>query len=272
MSATAVPGSDLRPDGHRGLTRAERSARTAELFDELRWCSTETSRKKLLDEVVLINRGVAESVASRYRDRGVSRDDLNQVAYLGLVKAAARFDQDTKNDFLTFAVPTIRGEVLRHFRDSGWAIRPPRRVQELQWRVNQTIRELEQELGREPKDSEIIAAAGTTYEEYVEAIEAFGCFTPTSLDQPAGLDSDTGIGELIPDESPDHEAAEARTVLAPVVRRLSERDRRILKLRFLDDMTQAEIGADLGVTQMQVSRLLGRIMDDLREELVDTDE
>jgi RNA polymerase sigma-B factor len=269
MSGTAFPVSDLQPDGHRGLTRAERSARTAALFDELGWCSTEERRKEILDEVVLLNRGVAESVASRYRDRGLSRDDLNQVAYLGLVKAAARFDPETRNDFLTFAVPTIRGEVLRHFRDSGWAVRPPRRVQELQWHVNQTIRELEQDLGREPKDSEIIAAAGTTYEEYTEAVKAFGCFTPTSLDQPAGVDSDAGIGDLIPDERPDQEAAEARTVLAPVVRRLPERDRRILKLRFLDDMTQAEIGADLGVTQMQVSRLLGRIMDDLRDELGD---
>ena len=221
--------------------------------------------------MILINRGVAEAVASRYRGRGVSQDDLVQVAYEGLTKAVRRFDPSTRNDLLTYAVPTIRGEVMRHFRDHGWSVRPPRRVQELQWRVNQCIERLEHELGREPRDAEVIEELGITEADYREAIEAFGCFQPTSLDQPVRAEATSSIGDLIPDVSEPQGAADARVTLAPVVRRLSERDRRILHLRFFEDLTQAEIGEDLGVTQMQVSRLLSRILGTLKEDLNEQD-
>lgn len=261
--------NNMTRDGDRGLTRAERSARTAELLDAASASADPRSRHELLDEVVVINRGVAEAVASRYHGRGVARDDLRQVAYEGLTKAVARFDPATRNDLLTYAVPTIRGELLRYFRDHGWTVRPPRRVQELQWRVNQTIEILEHELGREPSDTEVIDELGITDDDYREAIEAFGCFNPTSLDQPLTDDSSTALGELLPDDDQTLAASEARVVLAPIVRRLSERDRRILHLRFFSDMTQEEIGDDLGVTQMQVSRLLSRILADLRSELGD---
>ena len=254
-------------DGDRGLTRAERSARTAELIEQAHDTDDEAERKRLLDEVVLINRGVAEAVASRYRGRGVAQDDLFQVAYEGLTKAVNRFDPSTRNDLLTYAVPTIRGEVMRHFRDHGWSVRPPRRVQELQWRVNQCIEHLEHELGREPRDTEVIEELGIDEAEYKEALEAFGCFQPTSLDQPVRDEGSSALGDLLPDHDDYQSAAEARVTLAPVVRRLSERDRRILHLRFFEDRTQAEIGEDLGVTQMQVSRLLSRILGTLREDL-----
>jgi RNA polymerase sigma-B factor len=254
-------------DGDRGISRAERSTRTAELLDRAARCTDTAERDDLLNEVILLNRGVAEAVASRYQGRGISRDDLQQVAYEGLTKAVHRFDPDTRNDLLTFAVPTIRGELLRHFRDHGWSVRPPRRVQELQWRVNQKIEELEQELGHEPSDSEIKESLGISDEDYREAIEAFGCFQPTSLEQPATADSTATLGDFIPEEDRESAASEARVILSPVVRRLPERDRRILQLRFFEDLTQAEIGEDLGVTQMQVSRLLSRILDDLRAEL-----
>lgn len=256
-----------RHDGDRGLTRAERSARTAELIELAHSTDDEAERRELLDEVILINRGVAEAVASRYRGRGVSQDDLFQVAYEGLTKAVRRFDPSTRNDLLTYAVPTIRGEVMRHFRDHGWSVRPPRRVQELQWRVNQCIEHLEHDLGREPRDAEVIAELGIDEAEYKEALEAFGCFQPTSLDQPVRDEASSALGDLLPDEDDSQSAAEARVTLAPVVRRLSERDRRILHLRFFEDRTQAEIGEDLGVTQMQVSRLLSRILGTLREDL-----
>ncbi len=254
-------------DGDRGLSRTERSERTAELIAQAHACDDEEQRLQLLDEVILINRGVAEAVASRYRGRGIAQDDLVQVAYEGLTKAVRRFDPSTRNDLLTYAVPTIRGEVMRHFRDHGWSVRPPRRVQELQWRVNQCIERLEHELGREPRDFEVIEELGIDGSDYQEAIEAFGCFQPTSLDQPVRTDATSSIGELIPDVADQHGAADARVALAPVVRRLSERDRRILHLRFFEDLTQAEIGDDLGVTQMQVSRLLSRILGTLREDL-----
>jgi RNA polymerase sigma-B factor len=256
------------PDGDRGISRAERSSRTAELLDRAARCSDEIERDNILSEVILLNRGVAEAVASRYHGRGVARDDLRQVAYEGLTKAVRRFDPATRNDLLTFAVPTIRGELLRHFRDHGWAVRPPRRVQELQWRVNKQIEELEQELGRAPTDAEIKRSLDISDDDYREAIEAFGCFQPTSLEQPATADSTATLGDFIPEEDTESSASEARVILSPVVRRLPERDRRILQLRFFEDLTQAEIGEDLGVTQMQVSRLLSRILEELRAELV----
>lgn len=253
-------------DGDRGLSRQQRSARTAELLDLARDSAGE-DRRLLLEEVVLINRGVAEAVASRYRSRGIAQDDLVQVAYEGLTKAVMRFDPALRNDLLTYAVPTIRGELQRYFRDHGWTVRPPRRVQELQWRVNHTLEDLGQELGREPTDDEVMARLDIGPEEYREAIEAFGCFQPTSLDLPVGQESPTTLGALIPDDDHDRDAADARVALAPVVRRLSERDRRILYLRFFEDRTQEEIGEDLGVTQMQVSRLLSRILKNLRDEV-----
>jgi len=265
MSTTSQSTTPL--DGDRGLSRAERSRRTAELIAEAHSCEDEDLKRRLLDQVILINRGVAEAVASRYRGRGVSQDDLVQVAYEGLTKAVRRFDPSTRNDLLTYAVPTIRGEVMRHFRDHGWSVRPPRRVQELQWRVNQCIERLEHELGREPRATEVIEELGIDEADYREAIEAFGCFQPTSLDQPVRSEATSSIGDLIPDVADQQGAADARVALAPVVRRLSERDRRILHLRYFEDLTQAEIGQDLGVTQMQVSRLLSRILGTLREDL-----
>lgn len=255
-----------RPDGDRGVSRAERSERTAALVARLTDASP-TERDQIIEQVILLNRGVAEAVASRYQGRGVAREDLVQVAYEGLTKAVHRFDPSTANDLLTFAVPTIRGELLRHFRDHSWTVRPPRRVQELQWRVNKKIEELEQDLGHEPSNTEIKASMGISDADYQEAVEAFGCFAPTSLEQPAAGDSATTLGDFIPEDDHDAQASEARVMLSPVVRRLSERDRRILQLRFVEDLTQAEIGEDLGVTQMQVSRLLARILDDMREEL-----
>jgi RNA polymerase sigma-B factor len=253
--------------GDRGLSRRERASRTTELLAQAADTADGATRTRVLEEVVLVNRGVAEAVASRYRGRGIAQDDLVQVAYEGLTKAVMRFDADLRNDLLTYAVPTIRGELQRHFRDQGWAVRPPRRIQELQWRVNRGIEELAQDLGRDPSEPEILQHLQIDHGEYREALEAFGCFQPTSLDTPVTHESPTTLGELVADEDREREASEARVALAPVVRSLSERDRRILYLRFFEDRTQEEIGADLGVTQMQVSRLLTRILRNLREQV-----
>jgi len=255
------------PDGDRGLSRAERAQATDRLLDESRRTPDQDRRTELLDEVILINRGVAEAVAARYRRRGVAQEDLEQAAYEGLVKAVHRFDPDRNKDLLTYAVPTIRGELQRHFRDHSWTVRPPRRVQELQWRVNRCIDDLTQELGHEPSDEQVRDELDLSREEYDEAVVAFGCFTPTSLDQPLGQDATTTVADLVPDEANDADAAEARTTLEPVLKGLPERDRRIVYLRFFEDQTQEEIGHELGVTQMQVSRLLSRILRDLREAL-----
>jgi RNA polymerase sigma-B factor len=253
--------------GEPPASRAERSARTRELLERAHATRDDHEREELLDEVVLINRGVAEAVAARYRGRGVPAEDLQQAAYEGLVKAVRKFDPSVRPDLLTYAVPTIRGEVQRWFRDQSWMVRPPRRIQELQWQISRSINHLSQDLGRPPTDQEVSGDVGCTTEELDEAVQGFGCFQPPSLDLPVG-DSATPMGELIgTDDERETNLVETRQVLAPVVRKLSERDRRILYLRFVEDQSQSEIGDELGVTQMQVSRLLDRIFRTMRAEI-----
>ncbi|MDN4160414.1 sigma-70 family RNA polymerase sigma factor [Nocardioides abyssi] len=252
-------------EDHRTVSREERSRRTAELLGRAQE-ATGSGREELLGEVVLLNQRVADAVANRYRRRGIPLEDLQQVAYEGLVKAVRRFDPTVREDLLTYAVPTIRGEIQRHFRDQGWMVRPPRRVQELQRDLSMATDRLEQELGREPTAEEVEDALGITPEEHREALQGLGCFQPTSLDQPVGGDTGTSLGEVLPQE-PDEGAAEARAVLAPVMRGLSERDKRVLYLRFYEDQTQREIGDELGVSQVQVSRVLTRILGSMRDQI-----
>jgi RNA polymerase sigma-B factor len=207
-------------------------------------------------------------MAARYRNRGVDLDDLEQVAMLGLTKAAQRFDPDAGHDFLSFAVPTIRGELRRYFRDQGWMVRPPRRVQDLQARMATAQDELEPRLGRSPRPSEIAVHLGVDLSDVIEALAADGCFTPTSLDATVG-DGTSSLGDLLGHEDRALAWTEARIVLAPVLRRLSPRDRRILHLRFFEERTQQEIADEVGLTQAQVSRVITRILADLRAGLAE---
>jgi RNA polymerase sigma-B factor len=257
-----------RTDARRtDITRAERSQRTNALLVEAHQTDDAQRREELLEEVMLLNRGVAEAVANRYRGRGVAVEDLHQAAFEGLVKAVRKFDPTVRPDLLTYAVPTIRGEVQRWFRDQSWMVRPPRRLQELQWKVNRGIESLQQELGREPSDDELCQRLGCSPEELDETVQSYGCFQPPSLDRPLGSADGPTLGDVLSDEEGEQNAAEARATLAPVVRHLPERDRRIIYLRFFQDRSQQEIGTELGVTQMQVSRLLERILRDLRAQL-----
>jgi RNA polymerase sigma-B factor len=252
----------------RPSSRTERSDRTRDLLHQAHETSDEDRRLELLDEVVLLNRGVAEAVAARYRGRGVAAEDLEQAAFEGLVKAVHKFDPTVRPDLLTYAVPTIRGEVQRWFRDQSWMVRPPRRIQELQWRISRSIDHLSQELGRPPSDAEVSKDVGCSTDELGEAVQGFGCFQPPSLDLPVG-ESATPMGELIgTNDERETNLVEAREALAPLMEKLSDRDRRILYLRFIEDQSQSEIGDVLGVTQMQVSRLLERIFRTMRAELV----
>lgn len=228
--------------------------------------AVEAGRHAPVDVLIEDNVPLARSMAARYRNRGIDLDDLEQVALLGLTKAAQRFDPDAGHDFLSYAVPTIRGELRRHFRDAGWMVRPPRRVQDLQARIATAQRELEAELGRSPRPSEVAGRLDVGIDDVVEALSADGCFTPTSLDGTVGDGSST-LGDLLGSEDRAMESAEARVVLDPVVRTLSDRDRRILRLRFFDECTQQEIAEDVSLTQAQVSRVLTRILGDLREQL-----
>lgn len=239
---------------------------TARLFEELEG-ATEDEARVIRDEIVRLNMGVASDCARRYRGRGVATEDLDQVAYLGLVKAVQAFDPDRGFDFLAFAVPTIRGEVRRHFRDLGWALRPPRSIQELQSRILAAESDLTQELGRSPRPSDLAKHLDVDLEQVLDALGASGCFAPASLDVPT-LEGDDSLGERIGATDPAFDTAEARVTLDAVLRGLTPRERRILELRFFGNRTQAEIGADIGVTQMQVSRLLNRILARLRERLL----
>jgi RNA polymerase sigma-B factor len=255
------------PSEQPGGSRHDRREATARLLARAAATQHDLVRKRLQDEVVRLNMDVAESVASRFRNRGVPDDDLIQVACLGLVKAAQRFDPSFEGDFLSFAVPTIRGEVRRHFRDHGWVVRPPRHIQEMQARIGAVEDELTQRLGRTARPHELAAHLGEDEHEIVEALSANGCFVPTSLDLAVGSEEKATLGERIATEDLGPFAVDARVILAPAVKDLSARDRRILYLRFFEGRNQREIGDEIGVTQMQVSRLLARILRDLRRSL-----
>lgn len=224
------------------------------------------TRNLRVEQLIKDHIEVARSISSRYRNRGVDADDLEQVALLGLTKAAQRFDPDAGHDFMAFAVPTIRGEVRRHFRDAGWVVRPPRRVQELQARITRAHADLEQQLGRSPRPSDVASHLDVDLDDVIEALSADGCFTPTSLDTPL-TDAATTIGDLIGDDSAATEELEAKVVLEPLLARLAPREQRIVFMRFYEDRSQQEIADAVGLTQAQVSRLLRRILTDLRTEL-----
>ena len=242
---------------------------TADLFSQALDATDEHEVQLLLERVIALNIPVAEAVASRYHQRGLDNDDIDAVARLGLVKAAQRFDPSLGHDFLSFAVPTIRGEVRRHFRDFGWVVRPPRRVQELQQRITSVAGELSMSLGRQPNSAEIARAMGCTPEDVDESRAASGCFAPTSLSS-GRPDLDTlPLSERLGEEDPGMDRVETIAMLQPAIGTLKARDRTIIQLRFCDGLNQYEIAQRLGITQVQVSRLLQRIMRDLRLALGD---
>lgn len=244
-----------------------RPALTARLLQRAADTADPVERRRLQDEVVVLNMGIARAIAARYRGRGIAEEDLTQAAYMALLKAARGFDASYGRPFLSYAVPTITGEVKRQFRDHGWMVRPPRHVQRMQARVSAAMGELTQAHGRSPKVSELADHLEVPVEEVVEALSAEGCFSPTSLDAPVGEDGTGSLADLIHEDDSEMSAAEARVMLAPAVQRLSERDRRVLYLRFFRQWTQSRIARDLGVTQMQVCRILTRVLDDLRGQL-----
>lgn len=255
-------GSDMDTTAtlHQDLPRETRRQETTRLLTEAA-AATGAERTRLLDEVILVNTSVARAIASRYANRGISMEDLEQVAYLALVRAAHKFDGRLAEDFLVYAVPTIRGEVKRYFRDHGWTVRPPRRVQELQADVMR--------LSDQTTDAaELAAKLGVAEADVQEAQQLKGCFNPLSLDAPVAAESDAAsLGDLLPAHDADVAASEARLLLEPALRSLTERERLIVRLRYVEDLTQEEIGARIGVTQMQVSRLLKKVMTKLRTEL-----
>jgi RNA polymerase sigma-B factor len=255
--------SDLLEPAIESLPRREATHRLLTLAAS---ASTEVERQSYQDRVVELNMQIAVDVARRYRSRGVAIDDLEQVAYLGLVKAARGFDPERATDFLSYAVPTIRGEVRRYFRDHGWVVRPPRTVQQAQARITAVEADLCQELGRAPRPSEIAARLDLDLDLVVEALAANGCFAPTSLDS-TPAEGETSVVDRLGDDDASFDSAEARVALKPLLAHLDRRERIMLEMRFFKGATQSEIGAVLGITQMQVSRLLSALLARLRDEL-----
>ena len=222
----------------------------------------------LRDELIASYIGLAEYLARRFNNRGEPLDDLVQVASVGLVKAVDRFDPERGVEFSTYATHTIVGELKRHFRDKGWAVRAPRRMQELYLRLGKLMGSLSQELGRSPTIAEFAKEAGVSEEEVLEALEAGQAYRFTSLDAPAPGGSDDGeaatMGERIGALDSGMLDAEHRAALAPLIARLSEREQLILQYRFFEGLTQSEIATKLGISQMHVSRLLARSLAQLR--------
>jgi RNA polymerase sigma-B factor len=247
----------------------ERASRTRELFLLAQSCASEHERHQLLARVIEMHLDYAHAQAAKYRSRGVPLDDLRQVAALALTKAAHGYDVSTGHDFLSYAGPTIRGELRKYFRDHGWMIRPTRSIQELQARISTAEAELSYELGVSPRPAQIAEHLNVPIEPVLEALASDGCFTPASLDLTVRNDRAATLGDLLPGDDADHRAAEARMMLNPAIKTLSERDRTILRLRFFEGLTQREVADKIGVTQMQVSRLLTRILAQLRHRVGD---
>jgi RNA polymerase sigma-B factor len=257
---------------------AERSARhtgyehLAALFDERdRLPHGDPDRARLRSDLIAGYRPVAKHIARKYIYRGENPDDLEQVATLGLILAVDRFEPDRGVDFLSYAVPTITGEVLRYFRDRSSAIRVPRRLRELQASIYDAAGELGQQLGRAARPSEIAAFLGTDVEVVLEGLAAHGAAHCFSLDEPAWDDEGPGdrvrFGVALGQVEPEFDLVEDREALAPLLAALPDRERTILMLRFFGGLTQTEIGHRVGISQMHVSRLLTRTLATLRRKL-----
>lgn len=248
--------------------RAARKESTASAF-RLRADAAPAEIRAARDAAVLEHRDVADAIARRYIGRTQDADDIRQVAYIGLIKAASRFDPAKGDDFVSFAVPTISGEIKRHLRDHGWFIRPPRRIQELRGRAAAAGPRLAQFLGRSPSTRELAEYLGESVDLLREAYRSQDGLTPTSLDIPISDDEQVSLGDAIGAPDDRHARVELAADLRAAFSVLTPRERRIVHLRFFEDCTQQQIATELGVTQMQVSRLLGKILIRLRAALGD---
>ena len=240
-------------------------ARARELFAKLADASDNTVR----DELVRMHLPLVEYLARRFRNRGEPLEDLVQVATIGLIKSIDRFDLERGVEFSTYATPTIVGEIKRHFRDKGWAIRVPRRLQELKLTLTKATSELSQTLGRSPTVGELATHLGLQEEEILEGLESANAYSAVSLDATDSGDDDApAVSDSLGMIDEALEGVEYRESLKPLLDKLPPREKKILVLRFFGNMTQSQIAAELGISQMHVSRLLARTLAQLREGLL----
>ncbi|MCW2781725.1 MAG: polymerase sigma factor SigF [Marmoricola sp.] len=249
-------------------TAAERDARTNDCLRDAASTRDRRKRQPLLDEVVLLNLPVADSIARRYQGRGVPLDDLVQVARLSLVAAANRFDPQHGSEFLAYAVPTMTGDLRKYFRDHGWSVRPPRRLQEAHLKIRNAMSDLTQSLGRTPTSDELADEIDCDAQTIEEATIAGSGYRHLSLEHEQVYDDDTTtLADSLGEPEPGYTRSEARVMLRPLLESLADRDRLVLRLRYVEGLTQREVGEEIGVSQMQVSRILTRIIETLRYEL-----
>ncbi|WP_181780770.1 SigB/SigF/SigG family RNA polymerase sigma factor [Pseudonocardia pini] len=225
-------------------------------------------RERLRAELVTGFLPIAQHIARRFAHRGEPLDDLVQVATVGLINAVDRYSPEKGTDFFSFAVPTISGEVRRHFRDQGWSMRVPRRLKDMHVSINGAVSDLSQRLGRAPKPSEIAERLGVPVSEVLEGLEASEAYRSSSLDEM--LSSEQGsatVGELVGEADAELDRVDYQEALRPVLAELAERERTIVMLRFFGNMTQTQIADRVGISQMHVSRLLTQTLGRLRSRL-----
>jgi RNA polymerase sigma-B factor len=269
-SADAVKPDTESPRIQHG-TRERSHAR--ELFERLSGLpADDEERLRIRGELVELHLPLVEYLARRFRNRGEWLDDLTQVATIGLIKSIDRFDLDRGVEFSTYATPTIVGEIKRHFRDKGWAVRVPRRLQELKLALTKAIGDLAQRLGRAPTVAELAAHLQMSEEDVLEGLESANAYSTVSLDAPDSGDEDApAVAESLGMVDDALEGVEYRESLKPLLERLPPREKRILLLRFFGNMTQSQIATELGISQMHVSRLLAKTLAQLREGLTTED-
>lgn len=239
--------------------------RTHELFCLYKEKGDEEAR----DQLIVSHLNLVRFLASKFKNRGEPLDDLVQVGTIGLIKAIDRFDLERGLEFTTYATPTILGEIKRHFRDKGWSIRVPRRLQELSAKVNQATDELTVELQRSPSVEEIAAKLGVGAEEILEAMESSGAYTSVSLEAGGSSEDDEApaLIDRLGSVDEDLDASDDRMVIDDAISDFSPREQEIVRMRFIDGLTQVEIAKRLGVSQVQVSRLLRRTLRKIQDKI-----
>lgn len=251
-------------------TERDRERELALLGEMSALSEDDPARVALRDELVTMNLPLVEHLARRFRDRGENHEDLVQVGTVGLIKAVDRFETDRGVQFSTYATPTIVGEIKRHFRDRGWAIRVPRRLQEMRISLSRATSELSQTTGRSPTVAELAEHLSVSEEEVLEGLESAQAYATSSLDAGTSVGDDSmSLGATIGTVDQSLEGVENRESLKPLLAALPERERQILFLRFFGNKTQSEIAEELSISQMHVSRLLARTLAQLRTELLD---
>jgi RNA polymerase sigma-B factor len=224
-------------------------------------------RAELRERLITEHMPVAHNIAHRFRNRNENVEDLTQVAAMGLVKAIDRFEPASGNDFMSFAVPTITGEVRKHFRDTGWSIRVPRPLKELHTKISSASSELSQQLDRAPTPSEIAERLGIDKAQVIEGLQVANAQHSSSLDEMLAPDGDVPLGDTLGDYDVALAGVEDRVTLRPLLDELPDRERQVIALRFFRNMTQTQIAERIGVSQMHISRLLSRTLAKLRDGL-----